>query len=229
MSKVITHEDGTQSAKFALDFTLDQKAASITEDEHGDLYIEGYAADFEVDRQDEAFEPGAFEEGLKSFMATNPVMLYHHKYDQALGQFVDARLDQKGLWVKGRVDKPTPGSWAEDVVAKIKRGTIRGFSVGGIFKRRLNQATGRPSIFKCDLAEISVTPFPVNPRTMFGVAGKAFENVEVPQLPEIDGEIRENEEEEVKYLTEALARIFANIEAGVAKRKQTAATEVAAD
>lgn len=212
MSKVVTHDDGTQVAEFALDFVLDQKAASITEDEHGDLYIEGYAADFEIDRQDEAFEPGAFEEGLKSFMATNPVMLYHHKADHALGQFVDARLDGKGLWVKGRVDKPATGSWAEDVVNKIKRGTIRGFSVGGIFKRRLNEKSGRPSIFKCDLAEISVTPFPVNPRTMFAVAGKAFEGVEIPVKPEVEGDVREQDEEEVKYLVEALTRIFANVE-----------------
>lgn len=214
MSKVVTHDDGTQVAEFQLDFLLDQKAAStvITEDENGDLYIEGYAADFEVDRQDEAFEPGAFAAGLKSFMDTNPIMLYHHQYDKALGQYVDARLDQKGLWVKGRVDKPAPGSWAEDVVQKIKTGTIRGFSVGGIFKRRVNAETGRPSIFHCDLAEISVTPFPVNPRTMFAVAGKAFEGVEIPSLPEVDGEVRAEDEELVAYAVAELQRVFDRIE-----------------
>lgn len=214
MSKVVTHDDGTQVAEFQLDFVLEGKADStvITEDENGDLYIEGYAADFEVDRQNEAFEPGAFAKGLKAFMETNPVMLYHHKADHALGQFVDARLDEKGLWVKGRVDKPAPGSWAEDVVAKIKRKTIRGFSVGGIFKRRYNPVTQRPSIFECDLAEISVTPFPVNPRTMFAVAGKAFEGVAVPELPNVEGDVREEDEEQVRYLVEALSRTFASIE-----------------
>lgn len=177
MSKVTVHPDGTQVADFQYDFLLDQKAVEVTEDEHGDLYIEGYASDFGVDRQDEAFEPGAFERGLKSFMATNPIMLYHHKADHALGQFIDAEVRSEGLWVKGRVDKPAAGSWAEDIFNKIKRGTIRAFSVGGIFRRKGNK------IYDCDLAEISVTPFPVNPRTTFAVvAGKAF--ADAPEVTE---------------------------------------------
>jgi HK97 family phage prohead protease len=184
---VVTHDDGSQSAEFNMDFLLDQKAVDLTEDENGDLYISGYASDFEVDRQDEAFEPGCFERGLKTFMETNPVMLYHHKYDHALGQFVDARIDAKGLWVKGRVDRPAPGSWAEDVFNKIKRGTIKAFSVGGIFRRRMT--SNGPRIYDVDLGEISVTPFPVNPRTTFAVvAGKAFS--EAPALP-AEGEVAE--------------------------------------
>lgn len=205
-----TLDDGTQVAEFQYDFVLDQKAAQVTEDEHGDLYIEGYASDFGLDRQDEAFEPGAFEEGLKSFMEVNPVMLYHHKGDKALGQYVDARLDEHGLWVKGRVDKPAPGSWAEDIFNKIKRGTIRAFSVGGIFKRR-NTPDG-PRIFKCDLAEISVTPFPVNPRTTFAVvAGKAFEDINIPEIPEVEGEVRQEDifmvEEAVRILTDVFNKL----------------------
>lgn len=210
---VKTHTDGTQTAEFQYDFILSQKAAEITEDpDTGDLYIEGYASDFDVDRQDEAFEPGAFEEGLKSFMRTNPVMLYHHKYDHALGQYVDARLDEKGLWVKGRVDKPAPGSWAEDVFNKIKRGTIRAFSVGGIFKRR-NTPNG-PRIFKCDLAEISVTPFPVNPRTTFAVvAGKAFDGVEVPEAEADETDAPELTEEQIAQISDALLKVETSFKA----------------
>lgn len=179
MGKVITHEDGTQAAEFSYDFAMDEKAVKRFEDENGDLIIEGYASDFGLDRQDEAFEPGAFQRGLKTFLATNPIMLYHHKYDKALGQFTDALVDEHGLWVRGRVDKPAAGSWAEDVYNKIKRGTIKSFSVGGLFKRRMTP--NGPRIYDVDLGEISVTPFPVNPRTNFAViAGKAFE--EAPEL-----------------------------------------------
>lgn len=166
--------DGTQQAKFQYDFALDGKALSADVDENGDLWIEGYASDFGVDRQEEAFEPGAFERGLKSFLERNPIMLYHHQYDKALGQFVDARVDGNGLWVKGRVDAPAVGSWAEDVFNKIRKGTIKAFSVGGIFRRR--QTPQGPRIYDVDLGEISVTPFPVNPRTTFALAArKAFE------------------------------------------------------
>lgn len=204
MSKVITNPDGTvQVAEFRYDFFLDSKAQQVTEDENGDLIIEGYASDYGLDRQEEAFEPGAFEEGLKSFMETNPIMLYHHKFDHALGRFVDARIDQKGLWVKGVVDKPEPGTWAADVFNKIKKGTIKAFSVGGIFKRRMT-AKG-PRIFKCDLGEISVTPLPVNPRTTFAVVGaKAFEGVEIPQL---EGEAEERTQKAMEAVS-ALESLF---------------------
>lgn len=170
-------EDGTQEAMLTYDFALDGKAIADV-DENGDLWIEGFASDFLVDRQDEAFEEGAFERGLKAFLDSNPIMLYHHKYDQALGVFTDAKvIPGQGLWVKGRVDKPAAGSWAEDVFNKIRKGTIKAFSVGGIFRRRMTPQG--PRIFDCDLGEISITPFPVNPRTTFAVvAQKAFSNLE---------------------------------------------------
>lgn len=211
MSKVITQPDGTQIAEFRYDFFLDSKAQTVTETEDGDLIIEGYASDYGVDRQEEAFEPGAFEEGLKAFMATNPIMLFHHKFDQALGRFVDARIDGKGLWVKGVVDKPEPGTWAADVFSKIKKGTIKAFSVGGIFKRRMTPQG--PRIFKADLAEISVTPLAINPRTTFAVVGaKAFEGVEIPALPNVDGDVREDDEWMVKEAVSMLESVFSRIE-----------------
>lgn len=210
--EVEIHDDGTQSARFNYDFLLDAKSdVQYHEAENGDLFIEGYASDFGVDRQDEAFEPGAFDRGLKSFMDTNPILLYHHKYDSALGQIVDSRLDQKGLWVKARVDAPATGSWAEDVFNKIKRGTIKAFSVGGIFKRRMTPQG--PRIFDCDLGEISVTPFPVNPRTTFAVAaGKAFEDAAVPVKPDVPDAVREEDEEMVRLAIETLERVFSNVE-----------------
>lgn len=160
-------------APFQLDFVLDQKAAVSVDSDSGDLYIEGYASDFGTDRQDEAFEPGAFEKGMEAFMR-NPVLCFHHQFDKALGQVEQFEHRKDGLWVKARLDKPTAGSWAEDVFEKVKRGTIKAFSVGGRFKRRAPDADGRQLIHEADIAEISVTPLPVNPRTLFAVAGKAF-------------------------------------------------------
>lgn len=204
--EVTTHPDGTQSAAFQYDFVLDQKAAKVEEGEDGDLFIEGYASDFGVDRQDEAFEPNAFTDGLKAFMETNPVLLYHHKYDQALGQIVGARLDENGLWVRARVDKPAVGSWAEDVFNKIKKGTIRAFSVGGRFLRRAGAKGMR--IFHCDLGEISVTPFPVNPRTTFAVAaGKAFESA-----PEATTELTDEQLSALAESLEKLGKMFDSVE-----------------
>lgn len=171
-----------RSAKFQAGFVLDQKA-SVEEAGDGSILIEGYAADWLMDRQEEAFEPGAFEEGVKAFLETNPILLYHHNPAQALGTVLEAKIEPAGLWVKAKVDKPAVGSWAEDVYNKIKSGTIRGFSVGGRFWRR-----GRPRpgggpmtggrIFKTDWTELSITPSPIGQTTLFQVAGKAFEEAE---------------------------------------------------
>lgn len=172
MQETITLADGTlvQVADFEFGFTLDKKAVIDAQDD-GSLTIEGYASDFGLDRQDEAFEPGAFEDGIKAYM-DNPVVLYHHKKDTALGKVEEARLDDHGLWVKAIIDAPEPHTPVADYVRKIKSGVLKGFSVGGKFYRRMTAAG--PRIFKCDLREISITPLPVNPRMLFAVAGKAF-------------------------------------------------------
>ncbi len=164
-----------ETAPFTLDLGLEQKG--VTDDGDGDIYFEGWASDFGMDRQDEAFEPGAFQKSIERFLGTNPVLLYHHDYGKALGQVEALDLRDEGLWMRARIDRPTPGSWAEDVVAKIKKGTIKGLSVGGLFKRRKGP-DGKPRIFDADLAEISMTPLPVNPRTIGAVAAKAFSSDE---------------------------------------------------
>ena len=176
MPDVTTLPDGTQVADFEFGFTLNSKALVTEPDDNGHVYIEGLASDFGLDRQDEAFEPGAFEDGLKAYMDNNPILLYHHKPDVALGQVIEAKITPQGLHVKARVDAPEPGTMIADYVRKIKEGTLRAFSVGGKFYRRMT-ALG-PRIFKCDMHELSVTPLPVNPRTLFAVAGKAFESAE---------------------------------------------------
>lgn len=160
------------SAPFTFDFALDGKAVVAEVPEESGLRIEGYAAGFNTDRMDEAFLPGAFEKSLKTYMETNPILCYHHHYDQALGVVEDAKLDGKGLFVKARLDAPEPGTPLADVYNKVKSGTIKGFSVGGIFKRK--QTPRGPRIHTADIAEISVTPLPMEPGSLFALAGKAF-------------------------------------------------------
>lgn len=194
---VVTSKDGTQVADFQFGFALEGKAVDITPQDDGTVIVEGYAADFDLDRQEEAFEPGAFEQGLKAYLDSNPILLYHHKSDTALGQVESATIDGKGMFVRARVDAPEPGTIIADYVRKIKAGTLRAFSVGGKFYRRMT-ANG-PRIFRADIGEISITPYPVNPRTLFAVAGKAFESA-----PEAD-------EADLEPLAAALARIESNL------------------
>lgn len=159
-----------EQAPFQLDFALDADAR--VELDGKALRIEGYAAGFDRDREGEAFMPGVFDKGLEKYFRRNPVLCYHHHTDQALGVVEEAKLDGKGLFVKARLDDPHPASPLADVYNKVKSGTIKGFSVGGIFKRKMTPHG--PRIHEADVAEISVTPVPMEPGSLFAIAGKAF-------------------------------------------------------
>jgi len=194
-----------EQAPFELGFTLDGKAVTAQAPD-GKLRIEGYAATLGLDRKDEAFLPGVFEKGLDKYFRDNPVLLYHHQYDKALGTVEDVKLDQKGLFVKAALDPPAPGSWAEDVYNKVKSGTIKGFSIGGIFKRKMTPHGVR--VHEADFAEISVTPLPLEAGSLFALAGKAFGN----------------DAEEEKAIA-ALSELFDTLEDLAGKAVGTAPTE----
>lgn len=174
--------------------------AGVTELQNGDLLIEGWASDFEEDRDEEAFTPGAFDQGIKAFMK-NPILAYHHATRKsadgeppqylALGKVLSLDRRPQGLWAKAVVQKPAPGSWAEDVYEKIRTGTVKAFSVGGKFYRRMT-AKG-PRIFRADLQELTVTPLPVNPRTLFSVVaeGKSVDGEPLHWEPADEAEIEE--------------------------------------
>lgn len=180
-------------ARFQFDTVLDTKSTTITEDANGDLIIEGFASDYGQDRDEEAFEPGALDDGLKSYMETNPVLLYNHRFGPGnalmLGQVLEVdngRINpatgKPGLHFKARVDNAEPGTEARDIYNKVKRGTLRGVSIGGKFYRRW--LDGARKIHKADVFEFSLTPVPSNPRGLAAVATKAFG--EDQDGPEID-------------------------------------------
>lgn len=183
-----------QTADFAWDFELRQK--SIHQTPSGDVICEGYASTFDLDRTDEYFAPGAFEKGLRRFLATNPQVLWMHDYKVPLGVVEDARLDTKGLWVRCRLDAPTPGTTAADVVRRVVRGSLRAFSVGGRWKR---EPTPRGvKITEADLMEVSIASVPVNAAALItSVAQKSFDNPRDPNLAQLRETLNRLEREAV--------------------------------
>lgn len=173
-----------QTRDFQLDTLFDATAkAAVTELEDGDLLIEGYASGIGLDRAGDVMLPGAFDRSIQKFLETNPILLENHDITKALGRVLALEPRDQGLWMKARIDKPTPGSWAEDTVRKIMRGTIKGLSVRGRMRRpdgslALPGSGGGP-VTDVDLYEISVTPLPVSPSSLFSVTQKAFESDEI--------------------------------------------------
>jgi len=143
----------------------------------GDLLIEGWAADFSgIDRQEENFTEGAFQRGVKAFLAGSASLCFHHKHEKVLGKVLDLQeVPGHGLWMKARVDgaiknHPELGT----IYRQIKNGTLTGLSIGGFFKRKLTELGTR--ISDMDFTEISVTPVAIHRKTAFAVVGaKAFQ------------------------------------------------------
>jgi HK97 family phage prohead protease len=147
------------------------RKAHVTEGEHGDLIIEGMAADFAgLDRQGENFTAGAFQQGIKSFLEGSAALCFHHRPSQVLGKVLTLKEVRGGLWLRARIDgaiRHHPE--LATIYNQIKKGTLTGLSVGGFF-RRVSTRAGQ-FINAVDLTEISVTGVPAHPRTSFAVVG----------------------------------------------------------
>lgn len=218
IKEVPGHED---LVAFQYDFTFGEKALSdsITEQDNGDLIIEGYAAVFDgLDREGETFVPGAFERGCKAFVDNQAALCFHHKKDQVLGKVLELKETAKGLWMKARVDgairnHPTLGT----IYQQIKSGTLNGLSVGGFFGRLGNR------IADVDMTEISITGVPIHTGPKFSVIGqKALMDTKMPLAPEKEADFR-NEvmkaEEQINSLIKQIDGVFSTLAALVIEGK----------
>lgn len=217
--------------QFRQDFFLAGKAVedgadssqTVTEQENGDLIIEGMAAVFDgLDRQNENFVDGAFQRGIKSFLDGQAALCHHHRHEHVIGRVLDLREEEgKGLHMKARVDFQQPTSPLRHIYDGIRKGSISGLSVGGYFRRAL--VKGRQMISGVDVVEISTTGVPVHPGTHFSVvAGKALTaDITLPEVPaELDGEeIRESDFQGLMWQIEELSASFDRIVSGVGNRK----------
>ena len=154
-------------------------------------------------------------------------------------------VEGKGLWMKARVDKQEESSPLHYIYNGIKKGSMKGLSVGGFFKRKWTELGRR--IADMDFTEISVTPVPVHTKTGFAVvAGKALEGMEAPadaetvnpdELQQLEGLVnslrgftetleakalpRSNNPEAASYLSELLNTV------GRTRQLATAVTSIA--
>jgi hypothetical protein len=162
--------------KFSID--LDAKAlgdapsAQLLED--GDILITGIGANYDLDREDEAFLEGAFTKGLNKFLSGAAPLCFHHRKHEVIGRVIAATpIPGRGIEVKAIVHRQPESSPLFHIYQGIKKGSINGLSVGGIFKRVMTEAG--PRISDVDIVEWSATATPVGKGSEFSVvAGKAL-------------------------------------------------------
>ena len=121
----------------------------------------GYASLFgKRDSTGDIVMPGAFAESVKKRGAANIRMLFQHDPAEPIGCWIDIAEDERGLLVRGRLDKNVQRG--RELLSLLEIGGIDGLSIG--FKtvhasrdRNLNARR----INKIDLWEISLVTFPM--------------------------------------------------------------------
>lgn len=131
--------------------------AENEDDKYG--YISGYASTFgNVDSVGDKVAKGAFAISIATKM---PKMLWQHDRWQPIGSWTDAKEDDYGLWVQGRILKTVPqGLTAFNL---LKEEAISGLSIGyRVQDYEYDNDTGIYTLKQVNLLEVSVVTFPAN-------------------------------------------------------------------
>lgn len=133
------------------------------DDETGEF--EGYGSTFggEPDSVGDIVVAGAYGDSLKEHQrrGTMPKMFWQHDSHQPIGKWIDAREDDHGLLMKGRLNmKVQQGREAYEL---LKAGDIDGLSIGYRIKKHTeDKDRGVWLLEKLDLFEVSVVSIGAN-------------------------------------------------------------------
>ena len=131
--------------------------AEDEDDKYG--YISGYASTFgNVDSVSDKVAKGAFAISIATKM---PKMLWQHDRWQPIGSWTDAKEDDYGLWMQGRILKTVPqGLTAFNL---LKEEAISGLSIGyRVQDYEYDNDTGIYTLKQVNLLEVSIVTFPAN-------------------------------------------------------------------
>ena len=144
-----------------IDVGLEIKQDSIKQDEQFGFF-EGYASTFgNMDKHEDIIESGAFLQSLNDKKPSDIKMFWNHWSDNLIGSYLELKEDNKGLYVKGRINLMVEKG--REAYALLKAGDLDRMSIGF----RIKEANDNPDediriIKKVDLFEISLVPIPAN-------------------------------------------------------------------
>ena len=133
--------------------------------------IEGYASTFggEPDSYGDVIASGAYADSLAAHKArgTMPKFFWQHDAGQPIGKWLDAREDDHGLLVRGRLNMGVQR--AREAYELLKAGDIDGLSIGYRIKEySVDTDTGVWTLEKLDLLEVSVVSIGANQSATVG-------------------------------------------------------------
>ena len=178
-----------------------------------DLIVAGYASVEVVDKQGDVITKEALKDAFRKFME-NPsyrnVQLAHSNiqvgdvvpnYTDSEGRLWKSEVDDVGMFVvvqlRNDIEK------AKEVSAEIRKGVLRGFSIGGQAFKRVRKSDPKrgdyQEISKLELHEITICEKGINPEATFSILK---EDTEVKNMTET-----ENDNEMMKQLGDVLSRL----------------------
>jgi hypothetical protein len=121
--------------------------------------FEGYASTFgNIDAVDDIVSRGAFSESLKR---REPKVLWQHDMQKPVGKLMDAREDDKGLYVKVKMALKT--TLGRDAYEYMKADIINSLSIGFMVKdAEFDSKQGVRVIKEAELFEFSLVTIPAN-------------------------------------------------------------------
>lgn len=134
------------------------KAVSVQIKADTEGRVSGYASRFgERDKGGDIVMPGAYTDTLATGRKIR--MLWHHDQTQPIGVWDEAKEDETGLWVSGRIlDTVEKG---REAIALINAGAMDGMSIGYRTVKSDRGADGSRRLKQLDLWEVSLVTFPM--------------------------------------------------------------------
>lgn len=132
-------------------------------------YVTGYISVPEIDLYDDLVTPAALKSMLKQITETTITLDYEHEAfrDDAtilpVGKIVEARVDERGLWVKAQLNSHSPKYKA--LWGSIKEGFVNAFSIAFKPLKTVEKAVGDTTvrlIEELKLLNVALTANPVN-------------------------------------------------------------------
>jgi len=149
----------------------------------GDLVVAGYASVEMVDKQGDLITRGALKNAFDGFMKSQEfrnVQLAHSNiqvgsvidsYTDSSGRLWKSGVDDAGLFVVIKVRDDIEK--AREVANEIRKGSLRGFSIGGQAFKRVNKSDSQhgdyTEISKLELHEVTICEKGINPEATFRI------------------------------------------------------------
>jgi len=127
--------------------------------------FEGYGSTFggEPDSYGDVIAAGAYTESLREHKSngTMPKMFWQHDSSEPIGKWIDAKEDDKGLFLRGKLNMGVQR--AREAYELLKEGDIDGLSIGYRIKEySVDTDTGVWTLERLDLKEVSVVSIGAN-------------------------------------------------------------------